>query len=49
MATAKAPVNGELLAWARIEHGLSTEEAARALNVKTEKLELWDKGMPFRP
>lgn len=44
MATVKAPVNGELLAWARIEHGLSIEEAARSLNVKIEKLELWEQG-----
>ena len=40
----KAPINGELLEWARIEHGLALHEAARALGVKPERLASWEAG-----
>lgn len=44
MASVKAPVNGELLAWARVEHGLALEDAAHALGVKPERLASWEAG-----
>lgn len=44
MATVKAPINGELLGWAREEHGLSVDEAAHVLGVKAEKLVSWESG-----
>lgn len=44
MATVKAPVNGELLKWARVEHGLALEDAAHALNIKPERLASWETG-----
>ena len=44
MAAVKAPINGELLAWARVEHGLALEDAASALSVKPERLASWEAG-----
>lgn len=44
MVVVKAPVNSGLLNWARIEHGLSVDEAARALSVKPARLESWEHG-----
>jgi Zn-dependent peptidase ImmA (M78 family)/DNA-binding XRE family transcriptional regulator len=40
----KTPVNGELLEWARVEHGLALDEAAHALSVKPERLASWEAG-----
>lgn len=44
MATVKAPINGELLEWAREEHGLSVDEAAHVLGVKADRLASWERG-----
>lgn len=43
-ATVRAPVNGGLLEWARVEHGLALEDAAHVLNVKPERLVSWETG-----
>ncbi len=47
MVVVKAPVNSELLSWARVEHGLSVDQAARALGVKPDRLESWEHGDAF--
>lgn len=44
MAAVRVPVNGELLAWARVEHGLALEDAAHALGTKPERLVSWESG-----
>ncbi|GAB2449070.1 XRE family transcriptional regulator [Nocardioides hungaricus] len=44
MAAVKAPINGRLLEWARVEHGLALDEAAHALSVKPERLASWEAG-----
>lgn len=44
MTAVKAPINGELLAWARVAHGLTLEDAAQALGVNAERLASWETG-----
>lgn len=44
VTSVKAPINGNLLEWARVEHGLALDEAAHVLGVKTERLSSWEDG-----
>jgi len=44
MAAVRAPINGQLLAWARVEHGLALDEAAHVLGVRPERLASWEAG-----
>ncbi|MGC4109546.1 MAG: XRE family transcriptional regulator [Nocardioides sp.] len=44
MAAVRAPINSDLLAWAREEHGLALEDAAHVIGVKTERLGSWEAG-----
>lgn len=48
-AAVKAPINGQLLAWARVEHGLALDEAAHVLGVKPDRLSSWEGGGKAKP
>lgn len=42
--SADAPVNSDLLVWARRNSSLTIEQVAKKVPVKPEHLELWEKG-----
>lgn len=42
--TPYAPVNPEVLRWARLESGFTVDEIAQRLNTKPESVDAWETG-----